>query len=129
MRTFKVAFRHAPAAKERLEITASYELAPSVTSDFDSLQYPAFLQGMAELELHDGLAAELEFKKRVDRPYLCGTCSLRVAALVGLARACAIQGANSEARATYQPFLTLWQGADSDVPILKEAKAEYAKLQ
>jgi cytochrome c-type biogenesis protein CcmH/NrfG len=50
-------------------------------------------------------------------------------ARLGLARAYAMQGDTAKARAAYQDFLTLWKGADPDIPILKEAKVEYAKLQ
>jgi eukaryotic-like serine/threonine-protein kinase len=48
---------------------------------------------------------------------------------LGLARAYALQGDNAKARAAYQGFLALWKDADPDIPILKQAKAEYAKLQ
>jgi cytochrome c-type biogenesis protein CcmH/NrfG len=48
---------------------------------------------------------------------------------LGLARAYATQGDTAKARAAYQDFLTLWKDADPDIPILKQAKAEYAKLQ
>jgi cytochrome c-type biogenesis protein CcmH/NrfG len=50
-------------------------------------------------------------------------------ARLGLARAYAIQGDTAKARAAYQDFLTLWKDADPDIPILREAKAEYTKLQ
>jgi len=50
-------------------------------------------------------------------------------ARLGLARAYAMQGDTAKARAAYQEFLTLWKDADADIPILKEAKAEYAKLK
>jgi hypothetical protein len=50
-------------------------------------------------------------------------------AYLGLARAHALQGDNVKARAAYQDFLMLWKDADSDIPILKQAKAESAKLQ
>ncbi|MGB8913891.1 MAG: hypothetical protein WCC85_16570, partial [Candidatus Sulfotelmatobacter sp.] len=46
-----------------------------------------------------------------------------------LARAYAISGDTAKAKASYKDFLTLWKDADPDIPILKEAKAEYAKLQ
>jgi eukaryotic-like serine/threonine-protein kinase len=52
-----------------------------------------------------------------------------VLARLGLARAYAMQGDTAKARTAYQDFLTLWKDADPDIPILKEAKAEYAKLQ
>jgi predicted Zn-dependent protease len=48
---------------------------------------------------------------------------------LGLARSYALQGDSVKARAAYQDFLTLWKDADADIPILKQAKAEYAKLQ
>jgi hypothetical protein len=52
-----------------------------------------------------------------------------VLARIGLARAYALQGETTKARAAYQEFLTLWKDADPDIPILKQAKAEYGKLQ
>jgi hypothetical protein len=50
-------------------------------------------------------------------------------ARLGLARAYALEGNTAKARASYQDFLTIWKDADPDIPILKEAKAEYAKLK
>jgi len=57
------------------------------------------------------------------------TFPLSALARLGLARALAMQGDSSKARTAYRDFLTLWKDADPDIPILKEAKAEYAKLQ
>jgi len=48
---------------------------------------------------------------------------------LGLARASALQGDTARALAAYKDFLTLWKDADPDIPILKQGKAEYAKLQ
>ena len=48
---------------------------------------------------------------------------------LGLGRAYALSGDTAKARTAYNDFFTLWKDADSDIPILKEAKAEYAKLQ
>ncbi len=115
--------------KNILEVVAPYELVPALSADAVVLQYPSYLRGIADLELRDGSGAASEFKKLVNRPYLCSACSIRALALVGLARAYAIQGDTAQARATYQSFLSLWKDADSDVPILKAAKAEYTKLQ
>jgi hypothetical protein len=50
-------------------------------------------------------------------------------AYLGLARAYALQGDTSKAKVAYNDFLTIWKDADPDIPILKQAKAEYAKLQ
>jgi len=55
--------------------------------------------------------------------------SIGALARLGLGRANALQGNKAESRAAYQDFLTLWKDADPDIPILKQAKAEYAKLQ
>jgi len=56
-------------------------------------------------------------------------CELASLAHLGLARAYILQGDTNKARVAYEDFLTLWKDADPDIPILKEAKAEYAKLQ
>jgi eukaryotic-like serine/threonine-protein kinase len=56
-------------------------------------------------------------------------CVVGALAHLGLARAYAVQGDTTKAKAAYQDLLTLWKDADADVPILKEAKAEYAKLK
>ena len=50
-------------------------------------------------------------------------------ARLGLARAYGLQGDTAKAKSSYQDFLSLWKDADPDIPILKQAKAEYAKLQ
>jgi hypothetical protein len=77
----------------------------------------------------DGQRAATEFQKFVDQRGLVGNFSWGALARLGLARAYALQRDTTKAKAAYQDFLTLWKDADSDIPILKEAKAEYAKLQ
>ena len=72
--------------------------------------------------LHDGKRAAAEFQKFIDHQW-------GALARLGLARAYAMQGDTVKARSAYQNFLTLWKDADPDIPILKQAKAEYAKLQ
>ena len=79
--------------------------------------------------LHDGNAAAAEFQKFIDHRGLVGNFPWGALARLGLARAYAMQGDTAKARAAYQDFLTLWKDADLDVPVLKEAKAEYAKLK
>jgi hypothetical protein len=79
--------------------------------------------------LHDGHGAAVEFQKFIDHRGLVATFSWGALARLGLARAYALQGDTARARAGYQDFLTLWKDADPDIPILKEAKAEYAKLK
>ena len=79
--------------------------------------------------LHDGNRAATEFQKFIDHRGLVANCPCGALARLGLARAYALQGDKAKAHAAYQDFLTLWKDADPDIPILKEAKAEYAKLQ
>jgi len=90
---------------------------------------PAYLRGEAYLMLHDGNAAAAEFQKFIDHRGLVGNFPWGALARLGLARAYVMQGDTSKGRSAYQYFLTLWKAADPDVLILKQAKAEYAKLQ
>ncbi len=77
--------------------------------------------------LHQGKEAAAEYQK-LD-PGAVGNFPLGALARLGLARAYAMQREPVKSRNAYQGFLTLWKGADSDIPILMNAKAEYAKLQ
>jgi DNA-binding winged helix-turn-helix (wHTH) protein/tetratricopeptide (TPR) repeat protein len=90
---------------------------------------PPYLRGEAYLMLHDGKAAAAQFQSFIDHPGVVYNTPWGALARLGLARAYALQGDKAKARAAYQNFLTLWKDADPDIPILKEAKAEYAKLQ
>ena len=90
---------------------------------------PAYLRGEAYLMLHNGSAAAPEFQKFIDHRGLAANFPWGALARLGLARASAMQGNTVKARAAYEDFLTLWKDADPDIPILREAKAEYAKLQ
>ena len=90
---------------------------------------PVYLRGEAYLMLHDGNAAAAEFQKFLDHRGLVLNFQWGVLARLRLARAYALQGNTVRARAAYQDFLTLWKDADADIPILQQAKAEFAKLQ
>ena len=84
--------------------------------------------------LRDGNAAAAEFRKFIDHHGLVANFPWGALARLGLARAYALDAAaapatRNKARAAYQDFLTLWKDADPDVPIFKQARAEYAKLQ
>jgi hypothetical protein len=79
--------------------------------------------------LRDGTAAAAEFQKFIDHRALVAYFPWGALARLGLARAYALQGDTAKAKTAYQDFLTLWKDADPDIPILKQAKAEYAKLQ
>ncbi len=89
----------------------------------------AYDRGEAYLMLHKGNQAAEEFQKLLDHRGIVLNSVLAPLAHLGLGRAYAIQGDSAKARAAYQDFFALWKDADPDVPILRQAKAEYAKLQ
>ena len=113
-------------ALELLQVVTPYELGgvPGGT-----VLCPAYVRGQAYLSLHNGNAAAMEFQKFLDHRGLVGNFPLGTLARLGLARSYAVQGDNAKARDAYLEFLTFWKNADPDIPILKQAKAEYAKLQ
>jgi tetratricopeptide (TPR) repeat protein len=90
---------------------------------------PAYVRGEAYLMLHDGKAAAAEFQKFIDHRGVIVNFPWGALARLQLARAYALQGDTDKAKAAYQDFLTLWKDADSELPVLIAAKAEYAKLQ
>jgi len=87
------------------------------------------VRGETYLAAHQGSEAAAEFQKILDHRGIVVNEPIGALAHLGLARAYALQGDNAKAKAAYQDFLTLWKDADPDIPILKEAKAEYAKVQ
>jgi eukaryotic-like serine/threonine-protein kinase len=109
-------------AIELLQTTSDLEL-------HDPRLIPVFLRGEAYLMLHDGKRAATEFQKFIDHRGLVRNLPWGALAHLGLARAYAMQNETMKAQAAYQDFLTLWKDADPDIPILKQAKDEYAKLQ
>jgi serine/threonine protein kinase/tetratricopeptide (TPR) repeat protein len=88
-----------------------------------------YLRGLAALQNKQGDAAAIEFKKIIDHPGLVGDSITGPLARLGLARSYALSGDTAKARTAYQDFLALWKDADLDIPILIQAKSEYAKLQ
>lgn len=90
--------------------------------------YPTYIRGAAYLAAHQGKEAAAEFQKILDHRGIVLNCPLGSLAHLQIARAYSIQGDTSSARKAYQDFLALWQHADSDIPIYKQAKAEYARL-
>jgi DNA-binding winged helix-turn-helix (wHTH) protein/tetratricopeptide (TPR) repeat protein len=114
-------------AIEQLKAASAVEL--SEPASLAIYLCPAYLRGEAYLMLHDGNGAAAEFQKFIDHRGIVVNFPWGTLARLGLARAYAMQGDKAKARAAYQDFLTLWKDADPDVPILKEAKAEYEKLK
>ena len=90
--------------------------------------YPVYLRGSAYLASGNGKRAVEEFRKIIEHPGMVVNCPLGALARLGLARAYDAQGDIADARSAYQDFLNLWKDADPDVPLLKQAMAEYAKL-
>jgi hypothetical protein len=84
---------------------------------------------LAYLRLKEGPPAAVEFQKIIDHPGAVVNNPIGALAHLGLGRAYAMAGDNAKARAAYQDFLALWKDADPDVPVLKQAKTEYAKLK
>jgi hypothetical protein len=91
--------------------------------------YPAFVRGEAYLAAHQGSEAAAEFQKIIDHRGIVVNEPIGALARLQIGRAYAMRGDAVKARGAYQDFLTLWKDADPDVPILKQAKAEYARLQ
>ena len=118
-------------AIELLQVAVPYELnIPSVDfNEFFGGLYPVYVRGEAYLGAGKGAEAAAEFQKVLDHPGVVFADPIGALAHLQLGRAYALSGDKTRAKAAYQDFLTLWKDADPDFPILKEAKAEYAKLQ
>jgi hypothetical protein len=127
-----LALEHGDPAKaiELLQVNVPYDLSSprSATFAYFGALYPIYLRGQAYLALNRGAEAAREFQKIVDRRGIVIGDAFGVLAHLGMARAYTTQGDAAKAKAAYQDFLTLWQDADPDIPILIAAKAEYAKL-
>jgi tetratricopeptide (TPR) repeat protein len=120
--------KNSARAVEVLQSTSPYELSQSQPFQF-GMVYPAYLRGQAYLVARQGKEAAAEFQRIIDHRGVVLNFPLGALAHVGLGRAYALQGDTVQSRAAYQHFFSLWKDADPDIPILKEAKAEYAKLQ
>jgi hypothetical protein len=124
----------------QLEQTApSIDLGNILFVSNASCLYHVYVRGDAYLAAGQGSAAAAEFQKIIDHSGIVWNCWTGALAHLGVARANALQAKTSQgadadaarvrALAAYKDFLTLWKDADPDIPILKQAKAEYAKLQ
>jgi ATP/maltotriose-dependent transcriptional regulator MalT len=111
-----------------LEAAAPYELGAPPPYQEGTI-YPAYIRGEAYLAQKDGAAAAREFQKFIEHRTLVVNYPLASLAHLGLARAYALSGDSAKAKTAYQDFFTIWKDADSSIPILKEARAEFARLQ
>jgi tetratricopeptide (TPR) repeat protein len=113
-------------AIKTLQAASAYELGGESTG---GTLYPVYIRGRAYLKLRQGKEAAAEFQKILNHRGIVLNSFTGAIAHLGLARAYVIQGDQRTAHAAYEDFLNLWNDADPDIPILKEAKAEYAKLR
>jgi tetratricopeptide (TPR) repeat protein len=116
------------AAITALSAAAPYELGQT-NPVVSFCCYPVYLRGQAYLAMKQGSAAAAEFQKILDHPGVVENELTGALAHLGLGRAYVVTGDTTKARAAYQDFLALWKDADPGIPILQEAKAEYAKLR
>jgi len=119
---------NAQEAVENLRAISSHELMIPIDQTISPM-VPVYISGEAYLAAHQGAEAAAEFQMIIDHPGLVVNSPIGALAHLGLGRAYALEGDAAKAKAAYQDFLALWKDADPDIPILKQAKAEYAKLQ
>ena len=121
--TIELARGNAAKAIELLKEPAPYELGQSA-------QFRAvYIRGQAYLRTGAGADAAREFQKILDHRGVDPLSVLYPLSHIGVARAAALAGDKPKSRGAYQDFLALWKDADADIPVLREAKAEYAKLK
>jgi DNA-binding winged helix-turn-helix (wHTH) protein len=113
-------------ARDLLQTAVPYELG--VRANFGSL-YPVYVRGEAYLADNKGAEAAVEFQKILNHRGIVISDPIGALAHLQLGRAYALAGGMAKAKSAYQDFLTVWKDADPDIPILKQAKVEYAKLQ
>ena len=131
LRAFAALARGKPSdSVEQLQTTRSFELAVNGLNFNHYLGglYSAYVRGQALMAIHQSAQAAAEFQKILDHRGIVGADPIGALAHVQLGRAFALAGDPIKAKAAYQDFLTLWKDADADIPILRQAKAEYARL-
>jgi ATP/maltotriose-dependent transcriptional regulator MalT len=121
---------HPAQAIKVLEEAAPYDLAfPLPQFSESGLLYPPYVRGQAYLALRQSKEAAAEFQKLIEHRTIVANWPIASIAHLGIARAYALAGDAAKSRTAYQDFSALWKDADPDIPILKQAKAEYARLQ
>lgn len=121
----KLAQNDPAAAIETLRPVTPYDLA--ISDSFDNV-YPAYLRGLAYLQLKKGDLAAAEFRKVLDHSGIVQGFVTGALSILQLGRAQVLTHDEEAARRSYEDFLALWKNADPDLPIYKEAKAEYVAL-
>jgi serine/threonine protein kinase/Tfp pilus assembly protein PilF len=116
-------------AIELLTVVSEYELGEPLQTPSHGTLYPVYVRGEAYLRAGDGVQAATEFQKMIDHRGIVSNFPLGALAHLQLGRAYKLAGDVGKAREAYAAFLVAWLNADPDIPVLKRAKAEYAKLQ
>jgi DNA-binding winged helix-turn-helix (wHTH) protein/tetratricopeptide (TPR) repeat protein len=117
---------NASAAIRLLQAALPYDLSKG---EHETALYASYVRGQAYLRAGDGKAAAAEFQRIFDHRGLVNSFPHGALALLGMARARALSGDFTAARLAYQDFLALWKDADRDIPVLQQARAEYARLR
>jgi tetratricopeptide (TPR) repeat protein len=123
-----------PRAIEVLRPAATYEFAQPGISFFGAggvafgAMYPTYVRGMAYLALRKPADAAAEFRRILDHPGIVLEDPMGALARLQLARAWMMAGDVSRAKASYEDLLRVWKDADAGIPVISEARAEYAKL-
>lgn len=127
---FALAHQQPAGAVEQLQVALFYDAALPGTAFFARFGglYPAYVRGQAYLEARQGREAAAEFQKVLDHRGIVFADPIGALAHLQLGRAYVISGDMAKAKNAYQDFLNLWKNADPDIPVLKQARAEYAKL-
>jgi eukaryotic-like serine/threonine-protein kinase len=125
----RLALNHGDArnALDLLQAAVPHELGIPSTALYGRL-YPIYVRGQVYLALHQGAEAAAEFQKILDQRGIVITDPIGALAHLQLGRALVLAGDKTKARSAYQDFLTLWKDADPDIPVLKQARAEYARI-
>jgi len=121
---------HGSAARaiEILQAASPYDLAETPQFQLGTM-YPVYIRGLAYLKVGQGQDAAAEFQKIIDHRSVVVNFPLASLAHLNLARARVLSHDNDAARKGYRDFLALWKGADAEIPILKQANVEFAKLR
>jgi eukaryotic-like serine/threonine-protein kinase len=136
MRRQRIPTIQALVALDRNRVANAIEVAESIplevveSSPYQEADFlPVYVRGEAYLAAHRGAEARAEFQKILGHRGIIVNQPIGALAHLQIGRAYAMQGDAAKAKAAYHDFLTLWKDADPDIPVLREAKAEYAKLQ
>ena len=129
----RLALNHGQPSKaiDLLQIAIPYDLGmprSAIHGNFGAL-YTVYVRGEAYLAAHQGAEAAAEFQKILDHRGIVVSDPIGAVAHLQLGRAFVLAGDKTKAKAAYQDFLNLWKDADADIPILKQAQGEYARMQ